>query len=908
MPPLTFNLKNEPIDLQTKTKPKPLFVNSGVQTSTVPYLPSVEKTSTASFFPSALSESARKLTAGGFKGLFSKEPAPTWKEAGKKFVSDIVDPEKSPFYSTVSMYGKEQRYFNPLAILSGEPLKDVSKFKGLQNLSTKLLEKFKGMPDEITPQQFKEVINRATKEGIKKADLDLVNEMAGRQFNSKVKNYKITDNGSVEFLDDGMKRFSDKVDNLEYIQEPNAKNKKEVLSLFDSSKGREYQKAMLTSLREQYPENFNLDGTITLWRGGEIRPGINSYTISKSDAQGYSEYGFGSIQGKLEGKRGIMNEVRVRPEQIDAIINGEEFLVDLTKKFTPISNKLNLTKLTQDIQTQLVPLTPTQVKSPRYSSIGAEFIGNGKYGEIIYESPIKTSAGDVHYRSKGVPGGLGEYDISNQQSFQNYFSHIRFEDMADGKTRKILETQFDLRKVWEKELQETRSISAIKADIEGAKGTKINVGKYEEELTKRQELEKLLAYKSNDPSGEIRTFREEVKRAVKDGKDTLLIPSGETAMKIEGLGDSKRFYDVEDLVARMDEQRVPDDEIDFGDIFPLNKNEIKIGQEIATADTQYGGTGIGNSWIITDILGDGKFKAVPKEMLDKINNPTGGGLTFNDKPFSEQAKNKLLVQYTETFDISGKVDPKHFVYKLNEEAIPREARKMGLEVEKVRITNNERIVPAGTKTIESNRPGEWWRIKLPKERGKMPVEAFGSAPLKTIIGGAVGTGVVAAKPLFTSSGTTFEYQAEPEEQNSVAIEVEKEKYTGTNYDPYDPSQNRPNATSSNLGIGSAGIKMDETMVASSLKQDGITANLRLGTVIYIPELNKKFLVADTMNKRFNGMNKIDFAVPKSRGSIIPELNKQFTIQIIRKGQGRADARELVNSGQWDEIKNEPVSN
>ena len=50
-----------------------------------------------------------------------------------------------------------------------------SSFQGLKNLSTKLLEKFRGMPEEITPQQFNEVVNRATKEGIRKADLDIVN-------------------------------------------------------------------------------------------------------------------------------------------------------------------------------------------------------------------------------------------------------------------------------------------------------------------------------------------------------------------------------------------------------------------------------------------------------------------------------------------------------------------------------------------------------------------------------------------------------------------------------------------------------------------------------------------------------------------------------------------------------------
>src|SRR3990167_6463897 len=70
---------------------------------------------------------------------------------------------------------------------------------------------------------------------------------------------------------------------------------------------------------------------------------------------------------------------------------------------------------------------------------------------------------------------------------------------------------------------------------------KETIGKYLREkhgdiVGRLDELSKLQPYSSNDPLAQLRTFREEVKRAAKDGKDTILIPSGETAMKIEGLG------------------------------------------------------------------------------------------------------------------------------------------------------------------------------------------------------------------------------------------------------------------------------------------------------------------------------------------------------------------------------------
>ena len=95
------------------------------------------------------------------------------------------------------------------------------------------------------------------------------------------------------------------------------------------------------------------------------------------------------------------------------------------------------------------------------------------------------------------------------------------------------------------------------------------------------------------------------------------------------------------------------------------------------------------------------------------------------KYFKEQQRaNNFLA---ETFDISGKVDTQHFVYKLNEEAIPKEARKMGLIVEgKIKLDN-----------------GEWWKIDVPKEMATKPVTAFGKTFASPLIIGAglIGTAV-----------------------------------------------------------------------------------------------------------------------------------------------------------------------
>src|SRR3990167_2274575 len=63
----------------------------------------------------------------------------------------------------------------------------------------------------------------------------------------------------------------------------------------------------------------------------------------------------------------------------------------------------------------------------------------------------------------------------------------------------------------------------------------------------------------------------------------------------------------------------------------------------------------------------------------------------------------------------------------NEEAIPREARKMGLEVEGKVIETAQGTRPY-TEGMFQNKPGVWWKIKMPKDRARMPVEAFGAVP------------------------------------------------------------------------------------------------------------------------------------------------------------------------------------
>lgn len=174
-----------------------------------------------------------------------------------------------------------------------------------------------------------------------------------------------------------------------------------------------------------------------------------------------------------------------------------------------------------------------------------------------------------------------------------------------------------------------------------------------------------------------RIIREEVKQAAKDGKTKLQFPTGETAMKIEGLGANPHQWIIKS-----------------GGNSPLNADNMKVGDWVRDR------TGGNSDWIITDVLGDGKFKAVPKHLKEK-----------SDADLLDD-----LQSYAETFDISGKVDTNHGVYRRYEKNIgPYLMKKYGGKV----VTD-----PQGVKWIE---------LDVPKEAARLPVEAFGLGAIPTAL-------------------------------------------------------------------------------------------------------------------------------------------------------------------------------
>lgn len=156
------------------------------------------------------------------------------------------------------------------------------------------------------------------------------------------------------------------------------------------------------------------------------------------------------------------------------------------------------------------------------------------------------------------------------------------------------------------------------------------------------------------------------------------------------------------------------------------------------------------------------------------------------------------------------------------------------------------------------------------------------------------------------SATVYYSAPQVEEEKPIEEPVALPKleggWIGTNYDPYDVDQNRPDADKDTIGIGATGIKIGERMVAVSRKPNSDEAMVRLGTVLRDPETREMYLVADLMNRRFDGQNKIDFATPKSGKVPNEKYNKTFEgLEIVREGKGYEDARSFVESGEWQKM-------
>ncbi len=361
--------------------------------------------------------------------------------------------------------------------------------------------------------------------------------------------------------------------------------------------------------------------------------------------------------------------------KMQGVKEAEKKVINEALSELPEDSQINVEQFGSKVASKLLDLkVSTALDGDKYFRIALPDDIRGEvadYKERVYESPINTSAGGIHFSEKDVP---------------KYFAHTRIEDIAmDGKTF-TTDSTFGKRGT-------TRRVIEVQSDLFQKGGLDNQYPDAFAPIPERSaELSKLESYRN---TWHERIIQEEIKNAAKDGKTTLLFPTGETAMKIEGLGSRDRFV-----------IKTANDEY-----FDLTMKNMKVGQTVIFTGEE--DLGPEHEWIITDVLGDGKFRAALKKSWDQhqadlAKAPEGPSSTELTK--SELAQELNAVK--ETFDASGKMSKTNPIYRFYENDVAKYLQKIRPDFQL--HTDEEGVT--------------WWKTQLTKEDLERPVMAFSRMP------------------------------------------------------------------------------------------------------------------------------------------------------------------------------------
>ena len=380
----------------------------------------------------------------------------------------------------------------------------------------------------------------------------------------------------------------------------------------------------------------------------------------------------------LEGKRTVSKQYIIDSLKRDGVKQAEKDVINaILPQFE--GDTIKVAEFADKVKLELLPLSIKEKSKEQYArftgyenvSLPNELRGDVKnYKENIYESPVKTSVGEIHFAG----------------DTEKYFGHTRLEDMADKSTRRVIEVQSDLYQKGNLEKELTNDSFDYTDKKTGI------TPKYSDRMaTRAKEASKLSQY--NDPTAHFRMIREEIKKAAEDGKTKLQFPTGETAMKIEGLGSVNQWGDRE-LSNRLVDENPSIGISRLQREARLTPGNLKVGKEVNDG---------GNDWIITDVLGDGKFRATRKihtnpTVLERLQNGVN--------PYSTDEAMEAFNSTKETFDISGKVDTNNPIYKFYEKEVAKY------------LKNNYKA-----ETVTDDKGVTWYEVKL-KDEYKGAVVAF----------------------------------------------------------------------------------------------------------------------------------------------------------------------------------------
>lgn len=436
------------------------------------------------------------------------------------------------------------------------------------------------------------------------------------------------------------------------------------------------------------------------------------------------------LKGKTTVKKQFISDLT---KQQDIKQVEKDIINDVLKKFP---DQIDVATFEEKVLKELLPLDRVKLYNPRYQGIALKDGMRGSYQdyyEVIYRSPIKVDAGKVHFGFSEDQDMLEKEDEISDK----YFGHVRIEEINKD-LRRVIEVQSDLYQKGRLELEGNISYTAVTsiewmrksglmskkelADYEEAKKLQTesrfnknltpsdylptilqieNLFKKREKENREREVSKLYQY--NDPTAHMRMVREEISKAGRDNIKTLLFPTGQTGMMIEGLGgeENRWYYEDEN---RMQWQLFPD--------------KLEIGKQIKNNE--------GEVWIVKDILREGEFTAYSarsaemelendEKMSDYIQEKGYLKVTSDDiftwnynKLFADKEILSFLKEraYSESFDISGRTKRDNPIYKFYEDTLGKY------------LKNNYKA-----ELFKDKRDVTWWKVDIKPEYAES-VEAF----------------------------------------------------------------------------------------------------------------------------------------------------------------------------------------
>lgn len=425
-----------------------------------------------------------------------------------------------------------------------------------------------------------------------------------------------------------------------------------------------------------------------------------------------------ALKGKATVSRQYIEDMLRKPD----IKQSEKDLVNDVLRETPDS-KINVSDFAEKVEDRVLPLNIDSYKKnkgyTKYESVNLNPKERGdviSYDEKVYESPVKTQAGTVHFSS----------------DYPNYFGHTRVEDMADGATRRVVELQSDLfqkgrlarevddqkpitnevrRKYLtsaeEKKWQDARRVFLDYRNENMDRTVFDKASRTIEELEtkakkayiadRKKEVAELEPYKN---TWWERMVREEIAQASKDGKKAVQFPTGETAMKVEGLGgNTDMWFDA----GRQSEVNRAVDAGETPDITSaLAPEDLEVGRTVIQGTRTNG-----IEWVIVDdsMAATGQFSAIPKGRLEQYD------LTpedLKDKDFVEELKKATdLFNYEEGFTIGEGLDKSNPIFKFYESQVAKYLQKK-----------------YGARLVTDKNGVTWMQVDVDPRMANAPVEAF----------------------------------------------------------------------------------------------------------------------------------------------------------------------------------------